>query len=457
MQLGTAPFRHDRENHRIDDAHPAPLRVGMLGIGVVGSGTCRVLARNRHLIRARTGREIALRMVAARDLPRARQLVGPGIEVVDDAMQVVRCPDIDVVVEVVGGCTHARDWIMTAIRHGKHVVTANKALLAEHGEAIFAAAREHGVTVAFEGAVAVSIPIVKALREGLAANDIEWVAGIVNGTSNFILTRMRDEGASFSDALVEAQQRGYAEADPTFDVEGIDAAHKLALLASLAFGTTLQFDDIHVEGMTRLQTVDHACAAWLGYAIKLLALARRTAGGLDLRVHLACVPAASLLAHVDGSMNGILVKSDAAGHTMYYGAGAGSEQTASAVVADLVDIARLAPHGAARAVAPLGFGEEARSAMPAVVIGDVVTPHYLRFRVPTGSVSIDDLAARLTRVGLTVCAQRQHAAEDDQADLAFIIGETHAAQLERALLQLGAGSGSGTPAPVAHIRVASLD
>lgn len=457
MQLGTALSRHDGDNHCLDHAHPAPLRVGMLGIGVVGSGTFRVLARNRRLIRARTGREIALRMVAARDLPRARQLLGPSIEVVDDAMQVVRCPDIDVVVEVVGGCTHARDWIMTAIRHGKHVVTANKALLAEHGEEIFAAAREHGVTVAFEGAVAVSIPIVKALREGLAANDIEWVAGIVNGTSNFILTRMRDEGASFAEALAQAQQLGYAEADPTFDVEGIDAAHKLALLASLAFGTTLQFGDIHVEGMTGLQAVDHACAAALGYAIKLLALARRTAAGLDLRVHLACVPAAALLAHVDGSMNGIMVKSDAAGHTMYYGAGAGSEQTASAVVADLVDIARLAPHGAARAVAPLGFAEQARSAMPAVAIGDVVTQHYLRFRVPAGSVCVDDLAAGLTRFGLTVCAQSRHCAEGDQADLAFIVGETRAAQLERALLQLGAGSGSGIPAPAAHIRVASLD
>jgi homoserine dehydrogenase len=457
MQLGTALFIHDGEHRGLDHAHPTPLRVGMLGIGVVGSGTFRVLARNRQLIRARAGREIDLRMVAARDLPRARQLVGSSIEVVDDAMQVVRCPDIDVVVEVVGGCTHARDWIMNAIRHGKHVVTANKALLAEHGEEIFAAAREHGVTVAFEGAVAVSIPIVKALREGLAANDIEWLAGIVNGTSNFILTRMRDGGASFSDALAQAQQLGYAEADPTFDVEGIDAAHKLALLASIAFGTTLQFDDVHVEGVTGLHAVDHACAAGLGYAIKLLAFARRTAGGLDLRVHPACVPAASLLAHVDGSMNGILVKSDAAGHTMYYGAGAGSEQTASAVVADLIDIARLAPHGAARAVAPLGFVDEARSAVPAVAIGDVLTRHYLRFRVPAGSFSADDLAARLTRVGLTVCAQHQRPAGDDEADVVFIIEQIHAAQIERALSQLGAGSGSGIPAPAAHIRVASLD
>ena len=294
---------------------PAPLRVGMLGIGVVGSGTHRLMHRNRQIIRDHAGRDIDLAMVAARNVVRARQIVGPDIEVVDDPIALVQSPRIDVVVEAIGGCTAARSLVLEAIAHRKHVVTANKALLAHHGEEIFAAARDQGVIVAFEGAVAVSIPIVKALREGLAANRVEWLAGIVNGTSNFILTRMREGAASFEVALREAQQLGFAEADPAFDVEGIDAGHKLALLASIAFGTPIQFDLIPIEGISALAPEDLRYAERLGYSIKQLALARRTTDRIELRVLPALLPLSSLLARVDGSMNGIMVKSDAAGLT----------------------------------------------------------------------------------------------------------------------------------------------
>ncbi len=332
-----------------------PLRVGLLGIGTVGSGTCRVLARNQALIRDRAGRSIELAMVAARNLARARQIAGPGIEVLGDAMRVVRHPQVDVVVEAIGGCGDARTLVLEAIAQGKHVVTANKALLALHGDEIFAAARAQGVMVAFEGAVAVSIPIVKALREGLAANRIEWLAGIVNGTSNHVLTEMRDKGVRFDDALREAQRLGYAEADPSFDVEGIDAAHKLALLAAMAFGARIDFKLIGVHGIAELQPADHALAHLLGYRLKLLALARRRPDGLALSVRPTLLPARSLLANVDGAMNGVMVQGDACGPTMFYGAGAGSEQTASAVIADLIDVARLERASTAQRVPALGF------------------------------------------------------------------------------------------------------
>ncbi|WP_395702279.1 homoserine dehydrogenase [Aquabacterium sp.] len=293
-----------------------PLRVGLLGIGTVGSGTCRVLARNQALIRDRAGRAIELAMVAARNLARARQIAGPGIEVLDDALRLVRHPQVDVVVEAIGGCGDARTLVLEAIAQGKHVVTANKALLALHGDEIFAAARAQGVMVAFEGAVAVSIPIVKALREGLAANRIEWLAGIVNGTSNHVLTEMRDKGVPFDEALREAQRLGYAEADPAFDVDGIDAAHKLALLAAMAFGTRIDCGAIAVQGIRDLQPDDHALARLLGYRLKLLAVARRRPEGLALSVRPTLVPARSLLANVDGAMNGVMVQGDACGPTM---------------------------------------------------------------------------------------------------------------------------------------------
>ncbi|GAB3190943.1 homoserine dehydrogenase [Hydrogenophaga aquatica] len=335
----------------------APLRVGLLGFGTVGSGTCKVLARNAHLIRARAGRPIELRMIATRTPERVSQGAASGIALMPSAHDLVSHPDLDVVVEAIGGCGAARDLVLQAIAQGKHVVTANKALLAEHGEEVFAAAARHNVTVAFEGAVAVSIPIVKALREGLTANDVQWLAGIVNGTSNFILTQMREHGTTFEAALAEAQRLGYAEADPSFDVDGIDAAHKLALLASLAFGMPLRYHQIQPKGIASLETADFEGAAALGYTIKLLATAKKSEQGVALAVQPTLIPKDSLMGKVDGSMNGVMVKSDAAGLTMYYGAGAGSEQTASAVVADLVDIARDKGNAQTGRVPHLGFHE----------------------------------------------------------------------------------------------------
>ena len=389
-------------------AHPAvlppfksPLRVGLLGVGTVGGGICRVLKRNRQIIGARAGRAIELRALSTRTLSRAEGVVGQEVALVADPSSLVRRPDIDVVVEAIGGCTTARHLVLEAIAHGKHVVTANKALLALHGDEIFAAARARGVTVAYEGAVAVSIPIVKALREGLAANRVDWLAGIVNGTSNFILTRMRDAGLSFNTAVTEAQQLGYAEADPTLDVGGFDAAHKLALLASLAFGMPLQFDKIAIEGISSVKSIDFDLAERLGYAIKPLAVARRQPSGIELRVHPALVPSSSLIARVDGAMNGILVGSDAAGITMHYGAGAGSEQTASAVIADLIDIARLGPATGSEAVPSLGFQPEMLSEQPVVPAHGVVTRNYLRFPI-AGDESIAAIEETLARHGIAV-------------------------------------------------------
>lgn len=384
--------------------HPAaaamrPLRVGLIGIGTVGAGTVRVLARNQALIAARAGRGIAVVLACARNLERAAGVVGQGVALTDDPMQVATHPDVDVLVEAAGGTGPARDWLLAAIRAGKHVVTANKALLAEHGNEIFAAAREHGVAVAYEGAVAVSIPIVKALREGLAANRIEWVAGIVNGTTNFILSKMEGEGLGFAQALAQAQALGYAEADPRLDIEGVDAAHKITLLAANAFGMPLRFADAQVEGIAALQGLDVACAAQLGYRIKLLAVARRRDGGVELRVQPALLPATHLLAQVNGSMNGILVKGDAAGVTMYYGAGAGSEQTASAVIADLVDLARLHGTHAAQRVPHLGFHpgslDDGLAVLPRAAVR---TRHYLR--VPVHA------AARSEAVGAWLAARQ---------------------------------------------------
>ena len=367
---------------------PRPLRVGMIGIGTVGSGTFRVLARNQAEIAGRAGRGIKLVMVCARSLARAMRVVGRDAALTNDPMLVATHPDVDVVVEVAGGTSPAREWVLAAIRAGKHVVTANKALLATHGNEIFAAARQHGVTVAYEGAVAGSIPIIKALREGLTASRIEWVAGIINGTTNFILSKMREEGLGFAEALAQAQALGYAEADPTFDIEGIDAAHKITLLAANAFGMPVRFADAQVEGITRLQGLDVACAEQLGFRIKLLGVARRRkegdADGVELRVQPALVPATHLLAQVNGSMNAVLVKGDAAGVTMFYGAGAGSEQTASAVIADLVDVARLQGTTPAQRVPHQGFHAHAVNEQLAVLPRAAVhTRHYLRVPVHT--------------------------------------------------------------------------
>ncbi|MFY3384660.1 homoserine dehydrogenase [Paracidovorax sp. MALMAid1276] len=385
------------------DAAMRPLRVGMIGIGTVGAGTFRVLARNQALIAGRAGRGIKLVVVCARSLARAMRVVGKDVALTNDPMQVATHPDVDVLVEVAGGTGPARDWVLAAIRAGKHVVTANKALLAVHGNEIFAAARQHGVAVAYEGAVAVSIPIVKALREGLTANRIDWVAGIINGTTNFILSQMRDQGMGFAEALAQAQALGYAEADPTFDIEGIDAAHKISLLAANAFGMPVRFADAQVEGITALQGLDVACAEQLGFRIKLLGMARRRddagANGVELRVQPALLPATHLLAQVNGSMNAVVVKGDAAGETLFYGAGAGSEQTASAVIADLVDVARLDGTHAAQRVPHLGFHAHAVNEDLAVLPRAAVhTRHYLR--VPVHS------AAQIEAVGAWLAAQQ---------------------------------------------------
>lgn len=393
------------QNH--DDA-PVPvgalgaIRMGLLGLGTVGTGTYRVLQRNADVIAARTGMRIDVVMVAVRDLARAARVVGADVVLVDDPFTVVDHPDIDVVVEVIGGTTLAKDLVLRAIANGKHVVTANKALLAVHGTEIFAAAHAREVMVFYEGAVAVSIPIIKALREGLAANRIEWVAGIINGTTNFILSEMQGKGVGFADALAHAQGLGFAEADPTFDVEGMDAAHKLSLLASNAFGVPIPFDKVHVEGISQLDSADLAFAESLGYCVKLLGIAKRCAGGLELRVHPTLVPADHLLAHVNGAMSAVMVKSDAAGITLYYGAGAGSEETASAVIADLVDVCRTLGSAHRHRVPYLGFQPHALVALPVTNIADVVSSYYLRMQLADLASCLPKLRIYLRDAGVKV-------------------------------------------------------
>ena len=377
------------------------LRVGMIGLGTVGTGVWQVLRRNQALIAARAGRRIEIVSVAVRKLPRAAGVLGdaPGVLLTDDPLQVATHPDVDVVLELAGGTGPALGWVLAALAQGKHVVTANKALLAVHGHTLFAAAAQHGVVLAYEGAVAGSVPVIKALREGLAANRIDAVAGIINGTSNFILTRMRDAGVDFASALAEAQALGYAEADPAFDVDGVDAAHKLALLAANAFGTPVRFDAVHVQGIRTLQALDVAAAAHLGYTVKLLGIARRQPGGVELRVHPTLLPTHQLLAQVDGAMNGVLVHGDAAGPALYCGAGAGGEQTASAVIADLVDVARLPTDGgnAQQRVPALGFHAAACADLPVLPMAEVVTPHYLRLQ-PRAGVSEADVTQALAQL-----------------------------------------------------------
>jgi len=444
-------------------AAPAPLRVGMIGIGTVGAGTWRVLRRNQEAIRGRAGRGIEVVAVAARNLARAAAVLegdsdpAHGVELTDDPLRVATHPGVDVVVEVAGGTGPAREWVLAAIAHGKHVVTANKALLAEHGGEVFAAAQQRGVAVAYEGAVAVSIPIVKALREGLTANRIEWVAGIVNGTTNFILTRMRDAGLSFDEALAEAQALGYAEADPAFDVDGVDAAHKTTLLAANAFGMPVRFADAHVEGIRALQALDVACAERLGYRVKLLGIARREADGVndgvELRVHPALVPADHLLAHVNGAMNAVLVKGDASGVTLYYGAGAGSEPTASAVIADLVDLARQTAGAARPSVPPLAF--HAQADLPVLSMPAVRTRHYLRVPLADGA-AMAQVPLVLADCGVTVQSLVRHAVPGQAAVHALVV--THPAldaDAQRAAERLRA-----LPActgPVARLRVEVLE
>lgn len=444
-----------------------PIQVGLLGIGTVGSGVFNVLQRNQEEIRRRAGRGIEITMVADLDVERARKVVGEGVQVVSDARAVIANPDIDIVIELIGGYGIAKALVLEAIAAGKHVVTANKALLAVHGTEIFAAASAKGVMVAFEAAVAGGIPIIKALREGLTANRIEWVAGIINGTTNFILSKMREEGLGFAEALAQAQALGYAEADPTFDIEGIDAAHKITLLAANAFGMPVRFADAQVEGITRLQGLDVACAEQLGYRIKLLGVARRRkegdADGVELRVQPALVPATHLLAQVNSSMNAVMVKGDAAGVTMFYGAGAGSEQTASAVIADLVDVARLQGTTPAQRVPHQGFHAHAVNEQLAVLPRAAVhTRHYLRVPVHTAQ-QMDEMSAWLAAQQVPV--QRVELARDQalpagsgpeaQAQVLVLTDAVAQATVDRAVHALA--DHQAVAGPVVSLRVEVLE
>jgi homoserine dehydrogenase len=415
-----------------------PINVGLLGIGTVGGGTWEVLNRNADEIRRRAGRAIRITQVADRDVKRAKSIVKGKAKVVDDARVVLRSPDIEIIVELIGGCTVAKELVLEAIRHGKHVVTANKALLATHGNEIFAAAQKRGVMVAFEAAVAGGIPIIKALREGLTANRIEWIAGIINGTSNFILSEMRDKGLPFADALKDAQARGYAEADPTFDIEGVDAAHKLTILSALAFGIPMQLKKAYTEGISKLTKSDIAYAEELGYRIKLLGITKKTPKGIELRVHPTLVPARRLIANVEGVMNGILVKGDAVGPTLYYGAGAGSQPTASAVVADLVDVTRLITADPEHRVPHLAFQPDQLSRERVLPIGEVETSYYLRMRVVDKPGVLADITRILaaSRISIDAMVQKEPGEGESRVDIVLLTHRAVEKDVDRALARI---------------------
>ena len=422
-----------------------PIKVGLLGIGTVGSGVFTVLERNQTEIKGRAGRGIEIAVVADRDTGRARSIVGDRAEVVEDAFAVVKRPDIDIVIELIGGYTIAKDLVMQAIENGKHVVTANKALLAVHGTEIFAAAQKKGVMVAFEAAVAGGIPIIKALREGLTANRIQWVAGIINGTTNFILSEMRDKGLDFDVVLKEAQRLGYAEADPTFDIEGVDAAHKVTLMSAIAFGVDVQFDKAYVEGITKLSSADIRYAEQLGYRIKLLGITKRTDKGVELRVHPTLIPAKRLIANVEGAMNAVVVHGDAVGTTLYYGKGAGSEPTASAVIADLVDVTRMHTSDPANRVPHLAFQPDSmQSHIQILPMGEVVTSYYLRLRVADETGVLARIASILAERGISIDAIIQREADEvagegaEQTDVIILTHECPEAAMDAAIATMEA-------------------
>lgn len=421
-----------------------PIQVGLLGIGVVGTGTFNVLKRNQSEIERRAGRGIEITMVADLDVARARASVGPDITVVSDARAVIANPDIDIVIELIGGYGIAKTLVLEAIAAGKHVVTANKALLAVHGTEIFAAASARGVMVAFEAAVAGGIPIIKALREGLTANRIDWIAGIINGTTNFILSEMRSKGLDFDVVLKEAQRLGYAEADPTFDIEGVDAAHKATIMSAIAFGIPVQFDKAYVEGITKLSSQDIKYAEQLGYRIKLLGIAKRRPEGIELRVHPSLVPSKRLIANVEGAMNAVMVQGDAVGTTLYYGKGAGSEPTASAVIADLVDITRLHTADAAQRVPHLAFQPDAMSDLPILPMADVVTSYYLRLRVADQTGVLAKVTGILADADISIDAVLQREADEvggadaNQTDLIILSHDCAEARMDVALARMQA-------------------
>lgn len=432
----------------------SPIKVGLLGLGVVGAGTWKVLNQNADEITRRAGCRIEVVAAAVRDVEKAKKLVGDNVHITTDGMEIVRNPEIDVVVELVGGETVAKDWILEAIAQGKHIVTANKALLALHGNEIFAAAQEKNVMVAFEAAVAGGIPIIKAMREGLTANRIQWVAGIINGTTNFILSEMRSRGLSFAEALTEAQQLGFAEADPTFDIEGVDAAHKLSLLASLAFGIPVQFSKAHIEGITTLAAEDIAHAERLGYSIKLLGITRARENGIELRVHPTLVPSSSMLANVQGAMNAVMVHGDVVGSTVYYGAGAGELPTASAVVADIVDVVRLlnADHG--NRVPYLAFQQNAMADTPILSMADVQSSYYLRLRVEDRHGALADIARILADSDISISSMFQEPAINDETDIIFLSHEAREGDIDSAMLKIQ--SLDFVRSPVTRLRVESL-
>jgi len=437
------------------------IQVGLMGMGTVGSGTFNVLQRNQSEIKRRAGRGIEIAMVADLDVAKAQALAGPSVKVVNDARLIIANPEIDIVVELIGGYGIAKTLVLEAIAAGKHVVTANKALLAVHGTEIFAAAHAKGVMVAFEAAVAGGIPIIKALREGLTANSIQWVAGIINGTTNFILSEMRDKGLDFDVVLKEAQRLGYAEADPTFDFEGVDAAHKATLMSALAFGIPVQFDKAYVEGITKLGAADIKYAEQLGYRIKLLGITKRTPTGIELRVHPSLVPTQRLIANVEGAMNAVMVQGDAVGTTLYYGKGAGSEPTASAVIADLVDITRLHTADPLNRVPHLAFQPDAMSAEQILPIADVVTSYYLRLRVADEAGVLAKLTGLLAEANISIDAVLQREADqvsqagENQTDVIILTHETREGTMNEVLAQMQ--SLPTVMAPITKIRKEELN
>ena len=416
-----------------------PINVGLLGLGTVGGGTLTVLRRNAEEITRRAGREIRVLRAAVRNIDKAKALAGD-LPLTTNPFDVVDDPDIDIVVELIGGLEPARELVMQAIANGKHVVTANKHLVAKHGNEIFAAAQAKGVMVAFEAAVAGGIPIIKALREGLTANRIEWLAGIINGTSNFILTEMRDKGAAFDDVLKEAQRLGYAEADPTFDIEGIDAAHKLTILSAIAFGIPMQFDRAYTEGISKLTREDVQYAEELGYRIKLLGIARRAENGIELRVHPTLIPERRLIANVDGAMNAVLVQGDAVGPTLYYGAGAGAEPTASAVVADLVDVTRLHTADPHHRVPHLAFQPDQLADTPILPMDEVRTAYYLRLRAFDRPGVLADITRILadSNISIDAMVQKEPAEGEEQVSIILLTHITVEKNINAAIAKIEA-------------------
>ncbi|HNH89431.1 MAG TPA: homoserine dehydrogenase [Thiobacillaceae bacterium] len=433
-----------------------PINVGLLGIGTVGGGTWTVLTRNAEEITRRAGRPIQITVVADRNLDLARSVTGGQVRLTDDAFAVVKDPDIDIVVELIGGYTVAKELVLAAIDNGKHVVTANKALLAVHGNEIFAAAQKKGVMVAFEAAVAGGIPIIKALREGLSANRIQWIAGIINGTTNFILSEMRDKGLAFADVLKEAQRLGYAEADPTFDIEGVDAAHKATLMSAIAFGIPVQFDKAHIEGISKLEAADIKYAEQLGYRIKLLGITKRVEKGVELRVHPALVPTKRLIANVEGAMNAVLVWGDAVGATLYYGKGAGAEPTASAVIADLVDVTRLHTADPLHRVPHLAFQPDQLTDLPILPMDEVETAYYLRLRAQDKPGVLADITRILADLEISIDAMLQREPEEgeDQTDIVLLTHVAKEKSVNAAIAKIeGLGSIAGQ---VTRIRMEEL-